>query len=360
MIKKVVSMVFLAMILVGGGDMTEKSYPWQGVAPADGDDAGNYDANEWWAAWAAMNRAGGIVVEDVATPLRTLAAYTNVGVIYAVPNQLEVTDNGGVEVEMDTGAALVDGAFYYNDTALTITLPINVANGYVVLRKNFTGIDYVPASGSGTVPAYTTRPTWVAAITQSTDRTTYWDIPLAKFTTNAADITDLSDEREYVDAETKRIFIPCVSAWNETDGTAITPGLSASGTIADQQGFPLPDTKLSHGIGFGIIPKDFISDASITAVLSANATGDLYFRSYIYYSACSEAFNLHSSGVAYSTTTIGTADRNDCIEENDLLVASVDDIFRILLTRDATVGSPDTIADDVGIAGWYLEYFGWR
>ena len=56
-----------------------KSYPWPGIAPGQGDDAGNYTAPEWWAIWMAMQNAAGVVLTG-ATPLRTSTTRANIGV----------------------------------------------------------------------------------------------------------------------------------------------------------------------------------------------------------------------------------------------------------------------------------------
>lgn len=182
--------------------MAQKSYPWPGVAPASGADAGRYDAPEWWGAWVAAQVGGG-VLRAIAPPLRTAAALTNRGVYYFVPNQLVVTTPGANTLEIDTGAALVDGQCFYNDAKVTLTVANNLANHLIVVRKNFTAAAYIPPGSIDVdeqVPAYTSRISRVTALVQDTTRATYWDIPLADFSTNAAGAVTLnSDDRDYVD-----------------------------------------------------------------------------------------------------------------------------------------------------------------
>ena len=180
-----------------------KSYPWPGVVGGTGAgaDSGRYNAPEWWAVWAAQQQAGGLIVPDVAAPLRTLSAWANIGVYYGIPNQLEVTDGGGFVADVDTGGALVDGQFFYEDEGRSLTMPASQTY-YVVVRKNYTAAAYSPpgyAAGDGIVPAYTSRITWVAALVQSTDRTTYWDIPLATVVTDGVEITSVTDTRDFIE-----------------------------------------------------------------------------------------------------------------------------------------------------------------
>ena len=179
-----------------------KSYPWPGIVggAGAGDDAGRYIAAEWWGLWATVRQGGGLIVPAAADPLRTTSDWTYRGVFYGVSNRLEVTDGGGFVVDVDLGAALVDGTFFYEDVGRSLTMPASQTY-YVVVRKNYTAADYTPpgyAAGDGVVPAYTARITWVSALVQSTDRTTYWDIPLATVVTDGSSVTSIVNTAEYI------------------------------------------------------------------------------------------------------------------------------------------------------------------
>ena len=191
--------------------MAQFSFPWPGVAPGDGEDAGPYTAPQWWGRIVALLSGSGMV--EATTPLTTSADRNNLGVLVKVGNLLAVTNPANNSIRIDTGAAVVDGAVYHYGEALTLAIPLPVANpriDRIVIRKNYTAVAYDPAGDAGDeeVPAYTTRITRIVgtesatptppALTQDTSRGTYWDIPLAQFRISTAGvITALSDEREF-------------------------------------------------------------------------------------------------------------------------------------------------------------------
>ena len=339
--------------------MTQKSYPWPGIAPTNGDDAGRYTAPEWWALWASANRAGGLIVPAAAAPLRTLSALANIGVYYCIPNQLEVTDAGGLVAEVDTGGALVDGQFHYNDDTVTLTLPAS-QNYYIVLRKNFTAVDYTPpgyAAGDGVVPAYTTRITWVSAIVQSTDRSTYWDMPLAEFTTDASDITDLTDTREFVDAEVKKVSFQFTGGWNATLASELEHS-------SFSHGFRLLDTDTTYASALFQLPHDYISDGVLTAVVvkpTGQAAGNYYISLSMYYGACSEDWDTHFTTSGATVVAALGDDVLHCLSDIEVNVpasATINDIVSMSLNRQGGNGS-----DTAGNCNAYyiiLEYLGWK
>jgi len=200
---------------------TQFSFPQAGLQPADGIDCGAYTANEYKAMYIAYMRSGGMIRTGAALPgLPATPLYPNVGVFYVCPDRLAVTSSGAAVISIATGAYICDGAFGYNDTAIVdtaVTLPAaNPRIDRVVIRQNYTAADYtsvnVPAL---VVPANTARLCVISgaeagapvplALTQDQDRLTYWDIPLFQYQiANATGvISGLTDEREWVDAETK-------------------------------------------------------------------------------------------------------------------------------------------------------------
>jgi len=213
-----------------------KSIPWSGIVggAGAGNDSGRYTAGEWWSVWGIQQNASGLVVPSVGASLRTLAELTNVGVYYDVENRLIVTDSGGFVAGVATGAALVEGALFYENTARALTMPANQTY-YVVVRKNYSAVAYTPpgyAAGDGVVPAYTCRITWVAAIVQDITRVTYWDIPLATVVTDASQITSVTDTRQWVNT---RMGVGIAAAGNTaiydvlTLGVRVDDGVGAAG-----------------------------------------------------------------------------------------------------------------------------------
>jgi hypothetical protein len=155
--------------------MTERSYFWGGLSVGDANIA-PYDNDEFSDLWRILfqrNRA-------------------TQGVIEGHLNELAVTNPSGNDIQMDTGAALVDGKFYEADAAVsdTITTPaVATRVDRVVLRKSwaaqtarFTIITGVEGAG-------------VPAITQNDGVT--WDLPIAQVSITTGGTITITDEREY-------------------------------------------------------------------------------------------------------------------------------------------------------------------
>lgn len=103
------------------------------------------------------------------------------GVILGWLNNLEVTDGGGLNATVDTGASLNYGVWFENDSAATVVLPNN-ATVIVVVRASWA--------------AQTARLAQIAAPLVQNPGVTY-DIPLATVTTLAGVITLIVDARDY-------------------------------------------------------------------------------------------------------------------------------------------------------------------
>jgi hypothetical protein len=186
-----------------------------------------------------------VVSPSAVTPLKTPTTWDNLGVCSSVGNELEVTDLGGGSIQIDTGAAVIDGLGFFNDAALSLSPPAPTANpriDRIVVRKNYTNAQYDPAGDAGDeeVPAYTARITRIAgaevadpddgdipAMTHSTDRSTYWDVPLAHYEISIGGaISNLVDDREFIwstflrsDAVTNTVS-NAITLQHETSGLA--------------------------------------------------------------------------------------------------------------------------------------------
>ena len=130
---------------------------------------------------------------------RILAGCANFeGVAAGYVNELEVTDVGGGDVEVDTGGAIVDGKVYNNTAAVTVNIPTPGAGteriDRIVLRCSWAGYSVRVtriAGVAGAAPA-------VPAITQ-TSGTTY-DITLYQARITDGGVITLTDERTWADA----------------------------------------------------------------------------------------------------------------------------------------------------------------
>lgn len=321
--------------------MAQFSFPWPGVAPGDGEDAGPYTAPQWWGRIVALLSGSGMV--EATTPLTTSADRDNLGVLAKVGNLLEVTNPAGNDIQIDTGAAVIDGSVYYNDAALTLTIPLPTANpriDRIVIRKNYTAVTYDPAGDAGDeeVPAYTTRITRIVgtesatptppALTQDTSRGTYWDIPLAQFRISTAGvITALSDEREFAPGwdddhhspnTAYGIYHPLYRV-AATDAIQADSGGNARGTKAiDLQQERIADTQVASGVR-----------AVITGGWGNTASGDHSSASNLITTASGVASHAEgdesvASGVASHAEGLGTtaSGNNGAHAEGDSSVAS--------------------------------------
>jgi hypothetical protein len=155
--------------------MTEKSYPWDGIVTGDAVLA-PYDDDTWSDIWRKLF-----------TKDRSLE-----GVIYGVLNNLLVS-GATSPITVATGAAMVDGKVYDNDTAVTLIIPtpsIGTRIDFIVLRKRWatqtvriTRIAGVEGGGS-------------PAITQLDGN--IWDIPLAQVIITTAGAITIADFRSYL------------------------------------------------------------------------------------------------------------------------------------------------------------------
>ena len=151
--------------------MTELSYLWSDGAG----DGGPYDRDEW---------------DDM---LALLVAGEE-GVIADYLNELEVTNPSGLDLEVDTGGAVVDGKLYRNDDTVNLSLTqpgVNTTGFRVVLRK-----DWDTQTVRAAVVMNTDGNSDPPALTQ-VDGTT-WEISLATGTVTTGGAVTLVDARTIV------------------------------------------------------------------------------------------------------------------------------------------------------------------
>jgi len=360
---------------------TQFSFPQAGLQPADGIDCGAYTANEYKAMYIAYMRSGGMIRTGAGLPgLPATPPYPDVGVFYAVPDRLAVTSSGAALISIATGAYICDGAFGYADTAIVdtaVTIPAGLANSRidrVVIRQNYTAADYtsvnVPAL---VVPANTARLCVISGaeavgpaaptLTQDQDRLTYWDIPLYQYeiihTTGV--ISDEVDQRDWVDAEIKRTWIPPLIGYNSTGAAELDLAVFIAGNPPTRGPFILlADATLSLAYGRSVVPDDFISGLTTTGVLLTAADGDAYVTNEARLGACSASFASHLDFTGYSAiaVTSNTILTLNCIQELSATSAAKDDFITATFYRDGT-DVLDTIGDSMYFLGWDIEYLGW-
>lgn len=153
--------------------MTEISLPWAGQSVGD---AGPYSDDDWSDVWRKL------FVQDRAVQ----------GIIRDYLDELAVS---GVTspVDVETGAAIVDGKFYENDAAATIAVPtpsVSTRVDLIVLEKDFAAQTVRITREAGTEGA------GAPSIVQ-TDGTT-WQIPLAQASITTGGVITVTDARTFV------------------------------------------------------------------------------------------------------------------------------------------------------------------
>lgn len=161
--------------------MAEISQFWEGQILGDATRA-RYDSDEWTTMYGDMFGSRG---EN--------------GVLWGTLNELEVTVTGANAVQVDTGAALVRGRWYYNDSAKPVNVPNSVGawrEDGIVLRCDWTAqtiraVRKENPSGDGAA--------WDSSTMLTQAYGTTWEIPLAAaYVTNvgAVTVTDLRQRPE--------------------------------------------------------------------------------------------------------------------------------------------------------------------
>lgn len=202
--------------------MAEDSRPFQGTTTGD---AGPYSATQWRLIWAQAMAFSGTTA--------------NYGPLRGVGNELAVTVTSPVsnQVTLGSGAALVQGAWYYNSADVNITIQANGSGNpridLIILRVDYNAqtVRYAVLQGTPNVsPA-------IPNLTQTDNL--LWEIPIAQiavasgFATIAA--TDITDRREFANIPDAQA-IPAINQAGSVLGkgnVVIYTAASSGGTPVD-------------------------------------------------------------------------------------------------------------------------------
>ncbi len=334
---------------------------------------------------------------------RTLTpGQANGGVLRGHGNGLAVTGSSS-PVSVATGGAVVYGYPYENDAAVAVAIPTPAGAARIdriVLRASWAAqtvrITRVAGTEGGGAPALTQTP-----------GSTY-DIPLAQVSITPAGAITITDERVFcvfgtsvpaanivdgaittaklaagvlsADAagrakmannyiqtahiqdsqvtadkianRQRRFLVPAVCARNETDGTHLDWG------GADDPGWQLPDSKQCAVAGSFLVPKDYVSDMYIYAVVHPQASGNLYCENLFRSAMAGETQPQHG----HSTTYQAVAVTNDQVTEiqaidptTQLQYVEANEYVTLRWTRNATNAS-DTVNNTCRFLGWMVRY----
>ena len=159
--------------------MAETSRPWQGTTIGD---AGPYSANDWQTTWEQMFNGA-----------------NNRGVLFGIDEELQVTQTtvASNQIVVNTGAAIVQGIWYYNDADTNLSIATNASGStridIIILEANWTNQTVRVSKVQGTPGS------GVPALTQTSG--VLWQMPLAYVTAASGFVTitnaNITDWREY-------------------------------------------------------------------------------------------------------------------------------------------------------------------
>jgi len=342
--------------------MAQMSRPFPGITIGD---AGPYSVINWWDVWGAIGKGG--------VGFGRSADYGK-GVFGAIGNGLYPSENI-TNINVNTGAGLIDGLYCENTASVTVPIPASGAGtnriDVIVVRKNYQqAVTYTPTGGAPTVPPRTARITVIRgteaagpvapSVTQDVTRTTYWDIPIAQVQVSAAGaLSNFTDLREFIDAETKSISLSVVGVHNSTDNVDIVFLLDSGQQIMTWEFTDGKDVfATSNTIN---VPSDYISDFTVYALFRGTAGGGNMAGTVSGFGgACGNSVTNKGASLSGPFVIAAGANNINCIESNCATASFiVDDKVRAVVVRNGGEGD-DTLNTGIKFIGFYASYFGWK
>lgn len=194
--------------------MTQLSGFWT----TTGSPAGHQQASYTQAQWSSVMKI-----------MAACAGFEGVALNYL--NKLACTVPATNTVRVDTGGAVVDGKWYYNDATVDVNIPSAVGGGNtridrVVLRCGWAGFSCVITRIPGTDAVTPSAP----AITQ-TPGTTY-DITLYQALVNTSGTVTLTDERIWAAIDANGLLANAVITAKINDGAITSAKIGANAVVA--------------------------------------------------------------------------------------------------------------------------------
>ena len=333
-------------------------------------DAGPYSRDQW---------AKKLIIEQVGDAVTTRGPFAK------YLNRLEVTNPAGATIQVDTGAGYCNGSLLDNTAAVTFTATAPAANpriDTVCIVENNTNaavsngtaangwifptvlVDYENLSS---IPAYSARLVIVKGaeaagpVAPALDQSSaLYMIPLGQYQISIVPVVSaLTDERDYVDAETKYLWAQPEYAYNTTDGAAIIPTRTAAYVE-----YAFPDNKDCLASAHAIVPQDYIEAMYVYSVFLGAAAGtpDIVLTVGQLTAPCGDTPAGTADGPTAWTMLTGATVR-DCLAP--LLVThpvtppGPGYIMDIQTDRIGTAGA-DTLNATAYFLGWKIEYLGYR
>lgn len=335
--------------------MTQKSWPWDTNPPGGGTGDGASGLNE------ASSREFLALYTQIQDP-------TTEGVFKGVLNALEVT-GAASPLSVATGSAVCYG-LYISDAAesLAVSTPAaGTTGGRVVLRTTWAGQPTDPATTRLAVKTSADGVAAIPAVTQNEG--TVWEISLATFTITTGGVITLTDDRTFrsvtgmvdtaeiedeavtaakIENRTRKFFVPCIGGYDDTNNNEID--MDDNGFI----GWPMADTVWSQMHGYFYVPTDYASGMTVTALVYTNTAGNAYAQNSITYGADGEDYNTHTDEAAIAAVALSANELSEILTETLANIAAGDYVSCNFYRVASNVA--DTIADDVYLRGWLVEY----
>ena len=325
--------------------MVQISQPWGGTLIGDASRA-PYSATEWDDMFEGM-----------------FDSTVNRGVLFSRGSELVGSPPGGANLfRIEPGEALVKGKWYKSDAdedfnPANSSGGVNVRRDRIVVSSSWNAIVADASREPANQAAQTIRLTRlinpaenVAAPNPTQNDGVLYEIPLYAIEIDAAGtITVVTDDREFLGGgpRLRTFFIPAVAGWNTT--------LGANLAISSSRGFLLPDNNVAEVWGFGLVPRDFVSDMTITPVVSPNDDGNIYGRTTVRHGRCGEDWQGTTDTSGPTSAVEVTTPDNNCVHQAALTAEAVGTLMRCTYNRDA-VNLLDTIDADVYAHGFIAEY----
>ncbi len=181
-----------------------------------------------------------------------------------------------------------------------------------------------------------------------------WLIPDGAFTAAAATralfgagiwtATEIADR-------TRTLWVPCIAAYNTTDGTALT-----AANYITRAGWEFIDNKAISGYGQFQVPTDFVSTMTITPYIISAGAGNVYSAGEAYSGAENEAYNTHTDTAAAAAVAItGGSLFENAHAALALAAAAAGDFVNLTFTRNSA-NALDTRNGPCNFMGWKVSY----
>lgn len=143
---------------------------------------------------------------------------------------------------------------------------------------------------------------------------------------------------------TRQFLIQPIAAYNSTLAAWQHPDTS--------RGIELPTNNDSVLYAQFFVPADFASGMTITPIVRAVGSGNVYLETRAGYAGDGEAYSLDTDS---ASGQIAVASGNNFVQQLSLTVVAKEDMVSLAFEREGT-NAGDTLGSSIYFAGWLVEY----